>query len=75
VEVAAIFKELSDRGRLSARLKRMETLDEFIQAALFEAVSFIVRREIRCAREAISHLDGPWIDLDHPEDLDLLFDN
>lgn len=72
--MAAIFKELSNLNRLSARLKRIETLDEFIQAALFETISFIVRREVRCAREAISHLDGPWIDLDHPEDLTLLFD-
>jgi hypothetical protein len=75
VEVAAIFRELADLRHLKASLKRIETLDEFVQAALYEAVAFIARREVRCAREAIHHLDGPWIDLEHPEDLTILFDN
>lgn len=75
VEVAAIFKELSDLRHLVAALGRIELLDEFIQAALFETISFIARRETKMAREAISHLDGPWIDLQHPEDLTILFDN
>jgi len=74
VEVAAIFKELSSLVHLKAALNRIEHIDEFIQAALFETISFIVRREVGVAREAISKLDGPWIDLEHPEDLTILFD-
>ena len=70
-----MFKELALPSHLGAVLKRMDDQDEFIQAALFEAISFIARRDTHRAREAISLLDGPWIDLEHPEDLALLFDN
>jgi hypothetical protein len=60
---------------LPVKLREIDEQDEFIQAALLETISFICRRETRMAREAISLLDGPWLDLRHPEDLQVLFDN
>lgn len=56
-------------------LREIDEQDEFLRAAIYETISFVARREVRCAREAIHHLDTIWIDLDHPEDLTLLFDN
>jgi hypothetical protein len=60
---------------LKRALRDIDTLDEFVQAALYETISFIVRREVEIAREGLSKLDGPFIDLGHPEDLAILFDN
>jgi len=59
---------------LPAKLRDIDEQDEFIQAALYEIISFIARRETKLVREAIFHLDGPWIDLTHPEDIQVLFD-
>ncbi len=73
-EAASILNSLSNQSTLVVKLREIDEEDEFIQAALYEAISFIARRETRLAREAISHLDGPWLDLGHPEDLTILFD-
>jgi len=75
VEAAKILKGLGNRGNLGQILEGLDEQDVFIQAAIYETISFIARRETRYAREAISRLDGIWLDLDHPEDLTLLFDN
>jgi len=73
--VAGIFRCLAFVPTLRAAIEGIEDLDEFLQAAIYEAISFVVRREIGAAREALVLLDGPYIDLRHPEDLALLFDN
>jgi hypothetical protein len=72
--VASTFNKLSNITTLPHILESIDERDEFIQAALYEIISFVARRETRLAREAIFHLDGPWLDLEHPEDLALLFD-
>ena len=74
-EVAAIFRCLAFVPTLKVAIEHIEDLDEFLQAAIFEAISFVVRREVGLAREALATLDGPYLDLRHPEDLALLFDN
>ena len=72
--MASIFDHLGHHETLPLKLRNIDEQDEFIQAALYEIISFLARRETRLAREAISHLDGPWMDLTHPEDLVVLFD-
>jgi hypothetical protein len=74
-EVAAIFKKLTNVPTLRMMLDQIEDLDEFLQAALYEVISFVVRHEVSLAREGLSKLDGPFIDLRHPEDFAILFDN
>lgn len=49
-------------------------LDPFLAAAIFETVSFVVRKEVRLAREAAQLLDPTWIELETEGDLLLLFD-
>ena len=74
-EAAAIFRRLSHPATLTVALRDIDDIDEFLQAALYETISFVVRREVGLAREALAALDGPYLDLRHPEDLALLFDN
>ena len=74
LEVAREFKRLSVRPNLPITLEKIEREDEFIQAALYETIAFIGRRDLRIAREALHSIDQMWIDLERAGDIDFIFD-
>jgi len=84
VEVAHHFRRLCNRSHLNKMVSTMGA-DEFdapvpesdplIEAALFETIAFLARRDIRRGREAADLLDSTWLDFDTEGDYLLVFDN
>lgn len=81
-EVAQIFRKLSNKNTLKkwfrAFNRDVTTIPwdycYHIEAALYEVLSFIARRDARIARSAALLLDPFWIELETPEDYLLIFD-
>lgn len=81
-EMADTFKALSNSSRLRKWVRAFDrdvsTLHwehcYFIEAALYEIIAFIARRDARIARTAALMLDPHWIELEEPEDYLLVFD-
>jgi hypothetical protein len=81
-EVARIFKRLSNKSHLKKWISSFDrdvtTIawehDIYTEAAIYEVVAFIARRDARIARSAAMLLDPFWIELETPEDYLLVFD-
>jgi hypothetical protein len=56
-----------------APMEEMEH-DIYMEAAIYEVVAFLARRDAKRAREAAMALDPFWVDLETPEDFLLVFD-
>jgi len=76
------FKKLSNTNTLKKWIRAFDRdvtqlhweHDFMIEAALYEIISFIARRDSRIARNAALMLDPFWIDLETAEDYLLVFD-